>query len=388
MFTYYQILEIEENANVEDIKKAYKRMAKKYHPDVSKHVNSEEYFKLIIIAYENLSDETQRLFYDTWLQQERSGKNKTTKVKLPKDYKPAYSSSSKIKEDNEVVKWAAVSVLGFIFIVLLSIVINDFLKEKKIKDQIAFEYSLLEKAKIAAKQNDNVTAFKILDSIAFDMQYLYTEHKKIYDSLHSNITITSLAYFKNKEYEKVHSLLDELKDSTHSVMTEKMLWQLALSQFNIGKYSSSAETYRELIQKNKWDYNAYMAFSEVYSSGLKQPNKAIAILTEGAILTTEEYTSNYGTAYAVILNGDDIPMTHFNIYFLRARLLLQQKRYEEVIRDLNWALRLRPKHKNAYYILGNTYSLIGDRLKACKAWSEAERFGHIRASIMLNKHCY
>jgi len=63
---YYEILGLEITATSEDIKKAYKKLAKKYHPDINKSSTSEELFKLISEAYEVLSDETKRTQYDLY----------------------------------------------------------------------------------------------------------------------------------------------------------------------------------------------------------------------------------------------------------------------------------------------------------------------------------
>lgn len=42
---YYQILGVARDASTEDIRKAYRRLARKYHPDVSKEAGAEEHFK-------------------------------------------------------------------------------------------------------------------------------------------------------------------------------------------------------------------------------------------------------------------------------------------------------------------------------------------------------
>ena len=62
--TYYQILEIEVDANAADIKKAFRRLAMKYHPDISTEHEAETRFKIIYIAYEILSDPYKRKLYD------------------------------------------------------------------------------------------------------------------------------------------------------------------------------------------------------------------------------------------------------------------------------------------------------------------------------------
>lgn len=65
---YYDILGVDEDASQEEIKKTYKRLAKKYHPDTSDEENAEEKFKEIGEAYAVLSDEEKRKKYDQFRQ--------------------------------------------------------------------------------------------------------------------------------------------------------------------------------------------------------------------------------------------------------------------------------------------------------------------------------
>ena len=64
MKDYYKILELECVANDDEIKKAYKRLASKYHPDKNQTFGSVEKFKEIGEAYEVLSDPIRRQEYD------------------------------------------------------------------------------------------------------------------------------------------------------------------------------------------------------------------------------------------------------------------------------------------------------------------------------------
>ncbi|MEO8103082.1 MAG: DnaJ C-terminal domain-containing protein [Betaproteobacteria bacterium] len=61
---YYSILGVERNAGEDDIKKAYRKLARKYHPDVSKDPKGEEKFKDIAEAYQTLKDADKRAAYD------------------------------------------------------------------------------------------------------------------------------------------------------------------------------------------------------------------------------------------------------------------------------------------------------------------------------------
>src|SRR5580704_835471 len=70
---YYAILGVDRAAGAEDIKKAYRKLARKYHPDVSKEPNAEEKFKEVQEAYEVLKDDKKRQAYDQLGSQWQSG---------------------------------------------------------------------------------------------------------------------------------------------------------------------------------------------------------------------------------------------------------------------------------------------------------------------------
>ena len=91
MKTLYEILEVSENASKEIVEKAYKVLAKKYHPDLQaegEKLEAEKKMKQINEAYEVLSDETKRKEYDLKLTEERR------QEEAKKQPQPSYNQNS------------------------------------------------------------------------------------------------------------------------------------------------------------------------------------------------------------------------------------------------------------------------------------------------------
>lgn len=65
-FDFYKILNVEKNVSMDGIKKSYKKLVLKYHPDKNNDPTAPDMFKKIQIAYETLSDKEKRLKYDAF----------------------------------------------------------------------------------------------------------------------------------------------------------------------------------------------------------------------------------------------------------------------------------------------------------------------------------
>lgn len=72
---YYKILGVPRNASAEEIKRAYRRLARKYHPDINKSSEAEQKFKEIQEAYEVLGDPEKKRIYDRMGQSAFSGRS-------------------------------------------------------------------------------------------------------------------------------------------------------------------------------------------------------------------------------------------------------------------------------------------------------------------------
>lgn len=63
---FYDVLGVSRDASKDEIKKAYRKLSKKYHPDINKEANAEDKFKQVSEAYEVLSDDQKKAAYDQY----------------------------------------------------------------------------------------------------------------------------------------------------------------------------------------------------------------------------------------------------------------------------------------------------------------------------------
>lgn len=86
---YYETLGVSRGADAEEVKRAYRKMARKYHPDVSKEKNAEDNFKGVQEAYEVLKDSQKRAAYDQLGRNYRSGQQ----FRPPPDWEQRFGQS-------------------------------------------------------------------------------------------------------------------------------------------------------------------------------------------------------------------------------------------------------------------------------------------------------
>jgi curved DNA-binding protein len=86
---YYEILGVTRGADPDEVKRAYRKLARKFHPDVSKEKNAEEKFKEVQEAYEVLRDSDKRAAYDQLGRDYRNGQQ----FRPPPDWSQRFGSS-------------------------------------------------------------------------------------------------------------------------------------------------------------------------------------------------------------------------------------------------------------------------------------------------------
>jgi curved DNA-binding protein len=86
---YYEILGVTRSADADEVKRAYRKLARKFHPDVSKEKNAEEKFKQVQEAYEVLRDSDKRAAYDQLGRDFRNGQQ----FRPPPDWSQRFGTS-------------------------------------------------------------------------------------------------------------------------------------------------------------------------------------------------------------------------------------------------------------------------------------------------------
>lgn len=90
IYNYYKILGVERNATVSQIKLAYRRKAKLYHPDVNTSASAHDYFTILNTANDTLCDEKKRRRYDLKLEYEQFRATNTKMQQEQSHRDPAY----------------------------------------------------------------------------------------------------------------------------------------------------------------------------------------------------------------------------------------------------------------------------------------------------------
>jgi len=75
---YYKIMGVSKDASEKDIKTAYRKLARKFHPDISKEPRAEEQFKEMGEAYEVLKDPVKRAEYDQYIKNQEFNQRQRT----------------------------------------------------------------------------------------------------------------------------------------------------------------------------------------------------------------------------------------------------------------------------------------------------------------------
>ena len=401
MLDFYQILGIPRSADHDTIKAAYKKLALKYHPDRNSGDKwAEEQFKQVNEAYQTLIDPQKRSKYDFLLNYSYQTTQVYTTPKPPPrrppketnvynrygryDWRkaPKYKTAPVYKVDrnyfkNQILAFAV--VLAFAVLAVSFAKLNQHLNEKE-----AARIEQLNNQKVAEARAlyDQGLYRESLEMIIKLESENPIEHKfyEAKDQMLSNLNLMALSLFDKKDYSQAVTKLEVLRDFQHPMRLKT--WQLmAECYMQLKEYRKAAHAYDYILIRDAGNLQLMLQIAELYHHKLNDIEKALDYYTE-ARYTFKKYQSDaYGDAFEFVIHPEELPESYFEMFKIRAELMFEQADYEEVIKDCNWAIFLRPERSEMYFLRGRAKYNLGQKGRACLDLKRALERGMSRNSI-------
>lgn len=350
---YYHILGLNSNAKDEEIKRAYRELAMKYHPD--KHngdPNFEEKFKRISYAHQILIDPIKRAKFDGILAY-RESKNRSSFISFSSPSSPNYSKPKynykreKVSYTEGVKLYGKLFILGFISFVIL-VPIGLFYYTSIIYYQDGLEYD---------KKGDYISA-----SNCYRKAISFWSGRNV----EATIRYAEIYLYKNVNYQQARQYLQPAlnytkNDSSLSILHYYMgvslmgneLFDNALSHYN------AAEKYGYRKDSLEWQKGKINGFR---------------------LSNYEEGISNFEYLIAKNVYLSDA-------YFGKAWCLQHSDKYRESILYFDSVLYLVPEMGLASYYKGISFFNLSDTLNACRSYFTAIQKGFPQAQSAFDNLC-
>lgn len=408
MATLYDILQVSQSAQEKDIKTAYKRLALRFHPDRNKDSESStEKFKEISAAYEILSNAAKRAAYDVhlhYLQFQQSTTYSNHHSPYTADYiypeyerrrarrssfrrRDSYTKEDSIREDKMARKWIIFAILSIITTVVLFTYGNRYLQQRSYEALVERKDYVFTPLHTLIENEKYAEAIQASDAIANE----YTEFE-IHAIRFKYQTLNSLkdkakTAFEAGQYSKVLFYLAPMRDLELKELSSELFYMLALSYKHLDRNMEAVGVLEYWVQKDPKNLQAYVELAKLYDGEFKETDIAINYLNKASAFATSYYKSKYGAAYAVVLSPEELKEEHYDLYLLRAKLLIKEGKYNDALKDAQWATFIRPNKAETYYILGKCYAGKGEKIQACMQWEKAYELNYDSAYAKLNKEC-
>lgn len=266
---YYRILQVDPDADQEVIEAAYRRLAQKYHPDVSESPHAAERMKKINVAYETLRDPIKRAAYDQQLAESRSAAAQKARTWLA----PAETTSPETPRKRATRRIPALLAAAALLVVAIAVVV--FLSQKQPSTQpspsapgdvathLAQGRQLLEQGKL----NEAIAEFQLalrLDANSveahFQLGNAYFQQGKLEEAA--------------KEFQKAVDLAPENVDARSN---------LGAAYYELGQFDKAAAEFKKAITLQPEDadihYNLGAAYVQQFQfdAGIAEFNEALRL---------------------------------------------------------------------------------------------------------------
>ncbi|MBO9701237.1 MAG: DnaJ domain-containing protein [Sporocytophaga sp.] len=356
MENYYETLGVKNSASFEEIKAAYKSLAKKYHPD--KHQGDKYYedqFKKINSAYQTISDPQKRRLYDLKLhyyftppqKPAKAPTNSSSKQRTSRQPRPKPATTQESKVSNKEVRIYLYTGLALILLVVASVLfyhyMNNRMAAKTHEEAIQYE-----------KDGEWLKALEsYTESISFDEDYAPAFQKRALLRLHM------LGDYRG-------AVLDLTKAIEN---TENPSWDLyyerGKANAKIKKNSAALEDFNESIKRNPAKDSSYL-----YRGELLQYAKG-------------DCQSAYPDYLKFLKHQPESEMALLNL----ANCYQELDQHQKSISIYTDMIKKQQNPGIAHYYRGLAYSRIVDSTNACSDFTKALEYDVRQAKKLHRRYC-
>ena len=403
MINHYHILGIDQNANIDEIRKAYKKLALKYHPDKnSGNKVSEEKFKLVNEAYQVLSDAAKRNRHDIELnyskrkseifqtqnnptRNEKSVYNRYGKY----DWRnaPRYTKAPTYRIDKHYYRNIIISFFAMLLLAALALGINNYHNYLKEQEKIAIEKQYSQALQAAQNLYDAKKYQEALTSIEelvrkYPIEYRFFEKK---ESFIENLNDKAIKEYNRQQFSSALSTFTILSDYQKPVRLSN--WQLMADCYSqLQDYKNAARMYEMILERDHENLQLMLKVAGIYRE-LGNSKKALDYYNEARYTFKKFQEAAYGAAYEFVIDPAELPEEYFHMFLTRAELLVGQGSFAQAIKDYNWAIFIQPNNAELYYLRAKSKFALGQDERCCNDIFRALESGFAKEEIKIKVNC-
>jgi curved DNA-binding protein CbpA len=389
---FYEILGLNQSADTGQVRAAYKRLAMKYHPDHNPgNAQAEEMFKAINEAYHTLSDPLKKSRYDSRFTsvpryEEEVWREREARRKRYQQWQEA--QRKRYVFDAHYFKVQGLAFLVFIIMSGISFAIfhtaNYFITAKYHEEWERNHQLVVEVNTLFGSGRVGEAIEKINDLYEKEPRDFQFSHAR--DSLLNELRTQADRYFNMQIYVEALPLLLHLNKYEYP-HREETLRKVSVCQYRLGLYEDALKTFDQLYAQQPWNLDLIYLIGTIHMNHFNDSAQAMEYFAIGKKLFKENLTEIYGEAFTVVMNPADIPDVYTEIFIGSANLNMKSKNYKAALKDLNWAIYLRPQNAEPYKVRALAEAKLKRYSSACKDLAQAKKLGAEGITQLQNKYC-
>ncbi|MCB0496417.1 MAG: DnaJ domain-containing protein [Cyclobacteriaceae bacterium] len=337
MENFYKVLQVPASATQRDIKVAYRKLVQTHHPDINTDAGSEEYIKLINLAYETLSDPIKRSRYDLGIFDTSVSGTTSTPPPPPRRpppyyYRKAHEEKQTYSTKTQVLAWGAT------FIIILFVVVGVYAMQYYVSEYYFDEA-------IMAEQNNELEKAISLYQLAIRDWGARSVDASIKSA---ELSQRLGAYFYMAEYCR-----KGLSHSPDSLQTALLFYLEGTAYMHSERFEKAELAFNNSLAYNYNKDTVYEILASIYVNNMGKFNEA------------EEL-------YTYLLSGNSVNLAN---YYNRGLCYQNLGRYQQAVEDFKRVLQENPFHGKTLFQLGKAYLALGQKQLACEYLRFSERQG-------------